>query len=194
MSVTVPAAAVRAPPSPPASPTAVTSSPTATPLSSVATVVRPDASSSCSNGDVPLRVGAEHLGVVRLPGAYDGHRDRRGALDHVVVGDDEPVAPDHDAPPGRLTGTELHLAGDGPADRSSVASVVSRGAAVECGGTYPYGGRPRSTSTRARRGRTDGGDGQGQDEGGGGRGGEGALHADRDRHDPTVGPPLVGGL
>ncbi len=47
-SVTVPSAAVSAPPSPPASPTAVTSSPTETPLASVDAVARPDASSSWS--------------------------------------------------------------------------------------------------------------------------------------------------
>ena len=54
-SVTVPPAAVSAPPSPPASPTAVTSSPTETPLASVGAVARPDASSSWSTATSRLR-------------------------------------------------------------------------------------------------------------------------------------------
>ena len=156
------------------------------------------------DGDVPLRVGAEHLGVVGPAGRDHRDPDRRRTLDHVVVGHDESVAADDDAAAGGLAGPELDLTRDGHQARRLLVGGL--------GGVEGRGGRVRrdvAVGARVRRpasvdqdgggrGRRDGGDGQRQDEGRGGRRGEGALHAGhesgRDRHDLTVEPEVVGPL
>jgi hypothetical protein len=85
--------------------------------------------------EVARRVGADDLGGLRLVARPDLDLDLRGAVDHVVVGDDEAVLGDDEARARRLA---LRRVGDDVGD--GVLGGVVDLARVEVGGDGASGG------------------------------------------------------
>ena len=95
------------------------------------------------HGDVLGGVVPEYLRLVRRPGRHHGDRDVGGALDDMMVGDDEPVAADHDAGARGHAGSEVDLA----RDRHQARRLLRR----RLGGVERGGGVRRDVAVRRER-------------------------------------------